>query len=191
VRTLRRALRPVLLCAKTDPAVLSMRRMQLSIALAAVGLALVPGLAIAQTTAQDRAFTQGPVQSGPWTLELDARSDPLGGNPSGTFRWTAGSVNVFGAVECMGVVDNAAFIRGRLAQAVGPFPAGTPVQFSVQDNGKSGDLTSGLSASSFGFLGAEPCGALPPTDPVDGQIVVEDAQCKVKTKGDKCKVRSP
>ena len=172
-----------------------MRKTFLAMLAIAASLGSVPAASAAQvdaSVAHDQASGSGTFLEGQRSFEFSAQSDPLGNNASGQYTFTIHGTpdrTFTGQVTCLTVIGNTAHIAGITSNAPG-IGTDVPTHFSVQDNGSSGDLISNLT---FGFLPPDEtvaCGAVPLDNVVDGQIVVEDAQCdkfKPKKNGDfKC-----
>ena len=171
-------------------------RKRLITALVALAVGFLPALAEAEAKQPggpgDRAYTVGfPSNFAVGTYEFDARSDALGGDASGAFRIDMSShIKPAGPVTCLLVVGNTAVIGG-IDNTGHVFDVGTPVTFTVQDNGPDG---AGDLVSLPLWNPAEACLPQVPTFPVTGggDIVVQDELCTdVKDKPgidkDKCK----
>ena len=158
-----------------------MRRTLLTLTLALLALALVPAVAGAKPKepAHDQAYTEGTAQYAGFpttSIDFNAISDPFGGQADGDFAFTlavpAGTFE--GDVACLRVADNVATIGGVVTESsVGSIPPGAAVQFSVVDQGPSGDTISLI------LVGTNNCATtLPPAFLVDGNIVVVDSTCE-------------
>ena len=164
-----------------------MRRTLLTLTLALLALALVPGVATAKQ-ARDRAYGSG--TAGPYAFEFDAQSDALGGDATGVFALSVvgDPATAFrGEVTCLQVLGNSARFGGIVTESTFGSPVvGDEVTFSVLDGGQA-DVFSGTG----GIPLCSPFSVV--SFPVDsGNIVVEDAQCdtfkdKPGTDKDKCK----
>jgi hypothetical protein len=174
-----------------------MRRTLLTLTLAALALALVPGVATAKKT-EDRVLGSGEALGGLVGFSFDnVRSDPFGGHPTGHVTITdAGQLFARADVECLNVVGNTATMSGTVRQS-DLFETGGTLVVTAQDIGPSGqgDLLHAVH-NPTGFDPTTACnilgtGLLPVTD---GDIVVEDATCtpagfkdKPGSDKDKCK----
>ena len=188
----------------------AMGRVLRTIALAVVAAALVPGLASAKQAGDgggaDRAFcapagapdpTQCSFPVGPETvtLDFDATSGPLGESPTGSARVVVGPIVTDFDVTCLQVAGDLAAIGGIITSTNNPgFQAGSGFAFKVLDDPLGPDLISAVEGGlPVPEANTPACGSLfAPFFPVDGDIVVEDAQCdkfkdKPGTEKDRCK----
>ena len=183
-----------------------MRRTLLPLTFALVALAVVPGLAAAKQTggAEDRAYCApaGPPQPGQCsypgfavgstiTFDLDASSGPLGEDPTGSFRYDIPPFFEEVQVTCLQVTGNVAHVGGIVTASPTPGAVGFGRAITVSDGP---DLISQLSILPTPPTPDTPlCGSpFPPTQPVTGDVVVQDAICndikdKPGTDKDKCK----
>jgi hypothetical protein len=172
-------------------------RKTLITALVALAIGFLPTVAESKNSGgpEDRAFTVGSPATFLGTYVFDARSDAFGGDASGQFNIDISAfAKPAGPVTCLRVIGNTAIIGGT-DETGHVFDVGTPVTFTVQDNGPAGtgDLVSQLL-----WNPAEACLPQTPTSPVTGggDIVVEDAPCanpkdKPGTDKDRCKDKTP
>jgi hypothetical protein len=141
-----------------------------------VVLVVSPGFA-QSSVAQDSVVGSGSAGAGLFlNIAIDARSDPLGGNPSGNVSFTLvlpvpppGGVPIGGPVTCLGVSGNRAVI-GFVDTTTG-FPA---ITVEVVDNGPTGSPPDTFGAAPF----PTDCLSDPDIDPFpldSGDIVVHDA----------------
>jgi hypothetical protein len=112
----------------------------LILTMAILGTALaVPGVASAQSPgAQDSVFGEATILTGFRSLEVDARSDPDGSNPSGGASAGARSTySVSGRVTCMTVVGNRATVGFAVESGFSTSGSRGHLIF-VEDNGTPG-----------------------------------------------------
>jgi hypothetical protein len=167
-----------------------------TVSLALLALALVPGVAAAKQTSGgvgDRAFCAPaglPLEPGQCSIidgdgvpfDFDASSGPLGENPMGAVRFeSSATAESFIELEvtCLQVTVNRASIGGRVTPGSILLP-GSGFAFTVLDNAPAPDLISGGTGPPAGPPppGTPDCGdVFEPTFPVQGDIVVQDATC--------------
>ena len=172
-----------------------MRRTLLTLTLALLVLAVMPGVVAAKKGggSQDSVQGSGTYAFGCCVFEIDASSDPLGGNPTGTFHFEGNGQDFSGVVECLNVVGNQATISGTVTEQSGLNPPLENVVFTVVDNSPgtpAPDLVSTVSRTPVVNCATPVLLFLSPVE--TGDLTVTDATCdkfkdKPGTDKDKCK----
>jgi hypothetical protein len=179
-----------------------MTRILIVLTLSALAAAALPAAAVAKDAGEpsfshDRAsgtFEQALFEV---SFEFDARSDPLGRDPSGTFSYTDVFLSFAGEVECLVVTGTTAAVGGVITQATGDagdfgLGVGSRITWTVQDNGPGEGLD--LISDFYRVPSELPATCSPIPVPLRAAtVVVEDAQCvKLKPRkdaaDDKCKL---
>jgi hypothetical protein len=118
--------------------------------------------------------------AGAFIFDFDASSGPLGENPTGTFRLETQVVaNLFFELQvtCLQVTGNRASIGGTITAATDPGVVGQGLAFTVLDNTPVAPdlISSGTTLPVAPPANTPNCGDVTqPTNPVEGDIVVQD-----------------
>lgn len=163
----------------------SLRRLQLVLVLALMGLLIAPSLAVAQAGPLDSAVGSG--STGSVAFQFNVTSSPSGQNPSGMSIATAvGETFTSTKVICLSVGGNTAAFVVQLAPNSFGF---TYAKALVVDNGPTGDT---YGAEGFGGPSAPDCSwslgggtGFLPSPLISGDIAIFDAP-ELPTSTDQC-----
>jgi hypothetical protein len=167
----------------------SLRRLQVVLGLALMGLVLAPS---ASGAAQlDTATASGSTSNGFSNINISAQSGTSGQNPSGTVSFTVVGLNLSGAVTCLSVTgpDKGGGTLGSPTTAVINFQNTVPPFAGINtvelvDNGGNG---ADLFTAAPTFRAPSDCSPLGvATSPLNGRAVVFDAP-PLPTSKDQCK----